>query len=111
MDSHTNDLLELRQLTSIAMKNEKFLENKEKQLEEQFQEKGNEPESEEDPYVPTSNLLEVRTVALSTFEEELIPPSPPKEEKDLHKQLFGAAIESGNLVDSTKEEKKMDKHG
>lgn len=111
MDSHTNDLLELRQLTSIAMKNEKFLENKEKQLEEQFQDKSKEVEDEEDLYVPTSNLLQVRTVALSTFEEDLMPVPPPKEEKEVHQQLFGQAIESGNLVDSTKEEKKMDKHG
>lgn len=107
----TQDLLEARKLTSMAMKNEKFLENKEKQLEEQYHEHHGQGEQEESVYVPTSNLLQVRTVAMSSFEEELPPLAPPKEEKEVHQQLYGAAIESRDLVDAKRKEKKMDKHG
>lgn len=119
MDTTANDLLEARKVTSIAMKNEKFLESKAQELETALQNKSKEEtenfRSDEELYLPTSNLLWVRDVAYASQAEENLfaTTSEPveKPENIMHSFLYGAVLEGKAAIDPTMEEKKMDKHG
>lgn len=77
-------------------------------------EEDEEPElvSEKD-YIPTSNLLQVRSVAFATMEEELFPPKEETEEEKKenkeHTLFYGAVMGGKANVDRTMEEKKIDK--
>lgn len=68
----------------------------------------------EKEYIPTSNLLQVRSVAFATMEEEqaMLPlkeeVEEPKENKE-HKLFYGAVMGGKAEVDRTMEEKKINK--
>ncbi|MFI3252817.1 MAG: hypothetical protein R3Y63_00545 [Eubacteriales bacterium] len=114
MDTPEKDKLEARKITSIAMKNEKFLETQASGLEEKQKsllEELEELSTEENSYVSTSNLLQVRTTALSVIEEEKNPKQEEKPEKTVHEFLYGEVMGDRANIDRTRAEKKVDKKG
>ncbi len=114
MDIPAKDMLEARKITSIAMKNEKFLETQASGLEEKQKtvlEELEEMAAEENTYVSTSNLLSVRNTALSVVEEEKNPLQEEKPEKTVHEFLYGEVMGDRANIDRTRAEKKVDKKG